>query len=254
MSDELRMYSELAPWWQLLSSRDDYAGEAEFYRGVMVEAAEGPVRRVLELGSGGGNNASYLKQHFEMTLVDRSEGMLGQSRTLNPECEHVAGDMRDVRLGREFDAVFVHDAVSYITSLEGLRRVMVTAAIHCRPGGAVVFCPDYVKETLHPKTSHGGHDGDDGRAMRYLEWVTDPDPDDDTYTVDYAFVLKEADGSVRVDYERHIEGVFATETWLELMSEAGFEAWTVEMRLEDMDESEPGWLNFAGRKTGRSEA
>ena len=31
------------------------------------------------------------------------------SRSINPECEHVQGDMRTLRLGREFDAVFVHD-------------------------------------------------------------------------------------------------------------------------------------------------
>ena len=64
--------------------------------------------------SGGGNNAWHLRRHFTMTLVDRSEEMLAVSRRLNPGCEHVAGDMRDVRLGRTFDAVFVHDAVAYM--------------------------------------------------------------------------------------------------------------------------------------------
>lgn len=248
MSENLRMYSELASWWPLLSSPKDYEGEAVFYRQLMVDSARGEVRRVLELGSGGGNNASYLKSHFEMTLVDRSDQMLAVSRSLNPECEHVAGDMRDVRLGREFDAVFVHDAVVYITSEEDLRRVMETVALHCRTGGAVVFAPDYVKETFQPKTDYGGHDGDDGRAMRYLEWVTDPDPDDCQYLVDYAFVLREADGSVRVDHDRHLEGLFSTETWLRLMSDAGFDGRTAEMRLEDMTEDDPGWLNFAGTK------
>jgi len=47
-------------------------------------------------------------------LVDKSPGMLEVSRALNPECEHVEGDMRTVRLGREFDLVFVHDAVAYM--------------------------------------------------------------------------------------------------------------------------------------------
>jgi SAM-dependent methyltransferase len=244
MSEELRMYSDLAPWWHLLSVPEDYADEAAFYRKLMLECARGEVRRVLELGSGGGNNASHLKAHFEMTLVDRSSGMQAMSRKLNPECEHVPGDMRDVRLGREFDAVFVHDAVSYITSEEDLRRVMETAAVHCRVGGAVVFCPDYVRETFKPGTSHGGHDGD-GRAMRYLEWVTDPDPNDSTYTVDYAFVLREEDGSVRVEHDRHVEGLFSTEDWLRLMREAGFEGRTAELPLE---EGEPGWQIFAGVK------
>jgi hypothetical protein len=48
----------------------------------------------LELGCGGGNNASFLKQHFQMTLTEVSPRMLDQSRHLNQECEHVTGDMR----------------------------------------------------------------------------------------------------------------------------------------------------------------
>ena len=56
-------------------------------------------------------------------------------------------------------------------------------SIHLRPGGAAVLEPDYVREIFEPGTDHGGEDspevaaGRAGRAMRYLEWVTDPDPD-----------------------------------------------------------------------------
>lgn len=245
MGDRLRMYSDLAEWWHLLSAPEDYAEEAVFYRRQIVRLARGAVKRLLELGSGGGNNASHLKAHFELTLVDRSEEMLAQSQHLNPECEHVAADMRDVRLGREFDAVFVHDAVSYITSEEDLGRLIETVAVHCRHGGAVVFCPDYVQDTLRPRTGHGGHDGDDGRALRYLEWVTDPVPDDSLYVVDYAFLLRDADGSVRVEYERHLQGAFATDVWLRLLADAGFEARTVQLEL---GEEGVGWLNFVGVK------
>ena len=41
--------------------------------------------------------------------------MLELSRTLNPDCEHLEGDMRTLRLGRTFDAVLIHDAVMYMT-------------------------------------------------------------------------------------------------------------------------------------------
>ena len=85
----------------------------------MVEKADGPVSTVLELGSGGGNNASHLKRHFTLTLVDRSPEMLELSRGLNPELEHVEGDMRTMRLDRTFDAVFVHDALAYILTERG---------------------------------------------------------------------------------------------------------------------------------------
>ena len=90
-----------------MSPAAEYAEEANFYRTTLNNAARQPIHTVLELGSGGGNNASHMKSHFkEMVLVDLSPGMLAMSRALNPELEHHQGDMRTVRLGREFDAVF----------------------------------------------------------------------------------------------------------------------------------------------------
>jgi SAM-dependent methyltransferase len=230
------MYGELAGWWPLLSAPSEYAEEAEIYRRLLVESADRPPETVLELGSGGGNNAAHLKAHFELTLVDLSPGMLEVSRKENPECEHVQGDMRSVRLGRSFDAVFVHDAVMYMTSEEDLRRAIETAYVHCRPGGAALFAPDQLRETFRTGTDWGGHDGD-GRAVRYLEWTWDPDPLDTTYTVDYAYLLREADGSVRVEHDRHVEGLFPRATWLRLLSETGFSARAVPVELAEL---EPG--------------
>ena len=42
-------------------------------------------------------------------------------------------------LGREFDLVFVHDAIVFATTREALCATMQTAYRHCRPGGAAVF-------------------------------------------------------------------------------------------------------------------
>ena len=129
-----RMYTELASWWPLLSSLDEYAEEAAFYQEKLLEACERPPHTLLEIGSGGGNNASHLKQRFQMVLVDLSPGMLEVSRRLHPECEHVEGDMRTVRLGRQFDWVFLHDAICYMTTEEDLRKAIETAFVHCRSG------------------------------------------------------------------------------------------------------------------------
>src|SRR5262249_47768338 len=75
----VRLYGELADWFHLLTAPEDYAEEAEFARELLVQTAEGPVRTVLELGSGGGNNASHLKATFELALVDVSPTMLDLS-------------------------------------------------------------------------------------------------------------------------------------------------------------------------------
>jgi SAM-dependent methyltransferase len=246
---EMKLYAELASWWPLLSSPADYAEEAAFYRETLVAACRRPPRSVLELGSGGGNNASHMKSHFaEMVLVDLSQGMLEVSRALNPECEHVLGDMRSVRLEREFDGVFVHDAIAYMTTEADLRRAFATAFAHCRAGGAAVFAPDHVRETFRSSTSHGGHDAADGRGLRYLEWTWDPDPSDTTYTVDYACLLRSRDGTLSVEHDRHIEGLFSRSDWLRLLGDVGFQARVIPF---DHSELEPGTLEvFVGTKPG----
>jgi SAM-dependent methyltransferase len=216
-----KLYDQLASWWPLLSAPEEYADEAAFFLQVLRDACREPPRTLLELGSGGGSNASHLKAHFQLTLVDLSPGMLAVSRALNPECEHVEGDMRSVRLGRLFDVVFVHDALMYLTTEEDLFRAMETSFVHCRPGGVALFVPDHVRETFAPGTDHGGHDGD-GRGLRYLEWTWDPEPADTTFLVDYAYLLRDADGSVRVEQDRHVLGLFARDDWLRLLRAAGF--------------------------------
>ncbi len=219
-----------------MSSPDDYVEEAAFYQRELVGACERPPHTLLELGSGGGNNASHLKMRFQMVLVDRSPGMLAVSRRLNPECDHVEGDMRNVRLGRQFDSVFVHDAVMYMTTESDLRRAIETAFVHCRPGGAALFAPDQLRENFRSSTDHGGRDGE-REGMRYLEWSWDPDPTDTTYVVDYAYLLRASDGSVRLEHDRHIEGLFSRADWLRLLTEVGFQPSVVPFERSEL---EPG--------------
>jgi ubiquinone/menaquinone biosynthesis C-methylase UbiE len=244
-----KLYSELSSWWPLMSSPADYVEEAAFYLRELLHACEEPPRTLLEIGSGGGNNASHMKTHFQqVVLVDPAPGMLEVSRALNPECEHLEGDMRTVRLGRQFDCVFVHDAIVYMTTENDLRQAIATAFVHCKPGGAALFAPDHIRENFRPSTDHGGHDGLN-QSLRYLEWTSDPDPTDTTYVVDYAYLLHESDGSVRVERDRYIEGLFARGDWLRVLADVGFRPEVVPF---DHSELEPGTYEvFVGRKPGR---
>ena len=76
----------------MLSPPDDYLDEADFFHRVMVEAGLPAAPTLLELGSGGGNNAAHLKAWFAgVTLTDLSPQMLAVGRALNPDCEHLVG-------------------------------------------------------------------------------------------------------------------------------------------------------------------
>ncbi|MBC7812792.1 MAG: class I SAM-dependent methyltransferase [Burkholderiales bacterium] len=220
----MKLYNELALWWPLVSSPAEYVEEVAFFLPLLAEITARPSPLLLELGSGGGNNALHMKSSFSMvTLVDLSPQMLEVSQVLNPECEHLPGDMRTVRLKRMFDAVFIHDAIDYMTTIEDLRQAMTTAFVHCIPGGMVLLVPDHVRETFEPMTDHGGEDGE-GRSVRFLEWSYDHKETDSTYVTDYVVVLREDNQPVTVEYDQHIIGLFALDEWLSLLRETGFEA------------------------------
>jgi SAM-dependent methyltransferase len=242
-----RLYTDLAGWFHLLTAPEDYADDANYFWQCMVEAAGRAPRSLLELGSGGGNMALHYKRRVTATLTDLSAEMLALSRTINPDVEHVQGDMRTLRLGRTFDAVLVHDAVAYLTTETDLRLAIETAWAHLSPGGVAIFAPDCVRETFRPNTEHGGHDGD-GRALRYLMWTTDPDPADSTYAVDFAYLLSEGEGPPRCVAERHVNGLFGQDDWLRLLVEEGFRARAVTRPYPDVDGPYETLVTFVGVK------
>jgi SAM-dependent methyltransferase len=216
----MKLYGELAGWYRLIDPPRDHVIEAEAHRRLIERVAPG-ARTLLELGAGAGHNAVHLKRHLRCTLTDISEPMLALSRELNPECEHLPGDMRTLRLGRTFDAVLVHDAIMYMTTRDDLRATARTAYEHTRPGGVALFQPDCIRETFRERTDLEGSD-DGARSARFLMWTRDPDPGDDTYVVDFAFLLRDG-ATMRCVHDRHVEGLFSRAAWIETLGGAGYE-------------------------------
>lgn len=215
-----KMYSDFAEWWPLLSAVEDYREEADYFLKILPPSTQ--QRTLLELGCGGGNLASHLAGSFALTLTDLSPQMLAVSRRLNPRAEHLCGDMRTLRLNRQFDVVLMHDAVVYCASEGDLREALQTAALHCKPNGLVLIAPDAVKESFVPATDCGGEDGADGRSLRYLEWSR-LGTDLSTCEVSYTVVRRFPDGFLATDTEVHLEGLFSTQEWRAWSREAGID-------------------------------
>ena len=209
----MRLYSEIAEWWPLISPPEEYADEIPRLR-----AALGTPGRLLELGSGGGHVASHLSD-FERSLVDLSPQKLEVSRALNPDCQHIVGDMRDIRLRERFDAVLVHDAIDYLLTRDDVAAMLETAAEHLVNGGHLVLAPDGVRDTFVDSTTCGGADAPDGRGARFCEWVWDPDPHDTTVRAEYSFMLRDADGHVDLVQDSHVCGLFSIAAWQEMLSD-----------------------------------
>lgn len=237
-------YDSLAPLWPLISPLEDYEVEASEIQHV-IDARVPSARTLLELGSGGGHVAFYLKRRLALTLSDLNKAMLASSARINPECEHVVGDMRTLALDRSFDVVLAHDAIDYMTTEPDLEAALATAHRHLAPGGIAIVIPDHVKERYAPGTECGGTDGADGRAVRYLEWSYPVDDAATTCTTLYNFVVREADGTVQSFHEEHVYGLFPQATWVRLLERCGF---AVEVVEEQTDDDRTPRLIFVGRK------
>jgi SAM-dependent methyltransferase len=221
MSAEPRLYGDLATLWRLFSPPEEYAEEVATFRVRLRRHGVADGGTLLHLGSGGGSIDHHLKQWYRVTGVDLSEAMLAEARRTNPEVEYVRGDMRDVRLERTFDAVLVHDAISYMTSTDELRAVYRTAAEHLRVGGVMIALPEELKERLPALEPTVERRVSGSTILTVLETSFVPDPLDHAFESVYVFLVRDGDG-LRVELDRHVVGAFELEEFLEAIRAAGF--------------------------------
>ncbi len=230
-----KMYTELAEYWTLFSDPAEYATEAADWRDVLRDHL-GPGRhRVLDLGVGGANNLSHLVDEFDAVGVDASAEMLGQARKLIPGLETHVGDMRTVRLGQTFDAVLIHDAISYMTTEADLSATFATAAEHLRPGGVLIVAPDWIAEAFAPPVLDCSTRSAGGVTVSFFEYTHDPDPSDTLIETLFWYLIDDGSG-LRVEHEAHTTGLFGQSTWVELLHEAGFAVELTTVEVGDPDD------------------
>lgn len=227
-----RLYTDLAHLWPHLSPPEHYAEENETLRELIDEALGQPPAgqrwSLLELGAGGGHSTVHLKAHYDCTASDLSPQMLTHCKALNPDVPTVEGDMRDMRLGKQFDAVLICDAIDYMTTRGDAVAALKTIAAHLRPGGVALFAPTYTRETFtdgevaDDGTTIPGIAGDDD--LTYFSFVHDPDPADSTFEMILLYLLRDHETrQVQTIEDRHTCGLFSISDWQDMASEAGLQ-------------------------------
>ena len=197
---EGELYGDLAPWFHLLTPPEEYADEAALQPRAPARAAStGRSRRCSSSGRAAATSASHLQRSMRAHADRPVAGRCSRSaRRINPECEHLVGDMRTLRLGRTFDAVLVHDAICYMTTEADLRAAMATAFEHLRPGGAgrARARLTSARRSRPEPTTVGRTDRRRATAGQAAPCATSngrpiPDPSDTTYQVDYAILTRD---------------------------------------------------------------
>lgn len=216
------LYNELSDLWPLVSAPEDYAFEAQFWKKALRTKLGPGKHHILELGVGGGDNLHHLIGEFKATAVDISEKMLAHSRAQNPTVEHIVGDMRNVRLGRKFDAVIIHDAIGYLINETDLQMTIDTAAAHLNKGGVFITAPEWFSDyPVRPTTWHCTRSLN-GLELTYIQHEYDPDPGDSNLDCLMLFVVRK-NGNVEVLHEIHRIGIFPKSLWENCLRRGGFD-------------------------------
>jgi SAM-dependent methyltransferase len=144
----MTVFGNYARYYDLLYQDKDYVSEAEFIH-KLIQTNAPDANTILELGCGTGNHAMLLaKAGYQVHGVDLSTEMLGcaSDRTdqLSPELaarlQFSQGDLRQLRLDRQFDVVVsLFHVISYQTTNEDLLAAFETAKTHLKPGGVFIF-------------------------------------------------------------------------------------------------------------------
>jgi SAM-dependent methyltransferase len=117
----------------------DYPAEIDAINQIISGACPN-ARTLLDVACGTGAHLAGLRQWYDVEGVDASPAMLEVARRrLRDVPLHVA-DMRDLDLGRTFDAVTcLFSSIGYITEPSELQPTIARLAAHVGPGGVLIL-------------------------------------------------------------------------------------------------------------------
>ncbi len=218
MASDWVSYNQLAWTEDFLADPADYEQEVAHYADLVWQHADPPVKTLLHFGCGAGGHDLYFKRYFAVTGVDLSVGMLDKAREKNPEIEYIEGDMRTIRLDRQFDAVVIPDSIDYIATRGGLQQVIQTAALHLRTGGVLLIVCSTAEQFRNNNFVYTGEKDDVHVTLFENNYANPYTPQTHEITL---FYLIRRNGALETYSEHIVAGLFPQASWEALFTQAG---------------------------------
>lgn len=210
-------YNELAWTENLLANPEECKKEVLFYITLLKQYSVIEINSLLHLGCGAGGHDTYFKQQFKVTGVDLSNGMLKIARGRHSELEYIEGDMKTIRLNRQFDAVIIPDSIDYMVSEDEVNQAVTTAELHLTKGGVLLIAAK-TKETF--RNNNFAYTGEkDGVNVTLLEnnFINTFKPN--TYESAFMYLIREQ-GKLSIRTEHQLLGLFSEDTWEKVFKNA----------------------------------
>jgi ubiquinone/menaquinone biosynthesis C-methylase UbiE len=206
-------YNDLAWTEDLLANPSDYEGEVMVYVELIKQYAAEPPVTLLHLGSGAGGHDWIFKRFFKITGVDLSLGMLNKARITHPDIEYIEGDMRTLRLNRQFDAVAIPDSIDYMVSKDDLRKAIQTATLHLKPGGVLLITAK-TKETFQNNNfAYTGEKAGVHVTLFENNYINPLHPN--THEATLVYMIRQH-GELTIHSDHQILGLFSQDIWEKL--------------------------------------
>lgn len=209
----MTVFRNYARYYDLLYHDKDYVGEAKFIH-QLIQTHAPDAQNILELGCGTGNHAVLLaKEGYQIQGVDFSGEMLQKASDrlsqlpteLASKLEFSQGDIRSVRLDKQFDVVLsLFHVISYQTTNEDLLAAFATVKEHLKPGGIFIFDVWYGPTVLsdRPTVRVKRLEDEEINVTRIAEPVMHPN--DNLVDVNYqVFITDKSSGAVEELQETH---------------------------------------------------
>jgi len=146
------LYHELAPYYDQIYHGKNYRAESTRLRSIVRQFGRSAGRDWLDVACGTGKHLEHLRKYYHCSGVDASPEMLRIARRRLPGVRFTIGDMRSLRLGREFDVVScLFSAIGHLPTEHDLLRCFRRLALHLKPGGVAI-----VEPWISPEMFRGG--------------------------------------------------------------------------------------------------
>lgn len=149
------IYAELAEYYDVMYSFKNYRKETARVVALARRYGRSGGHEWLDVACGTGHHLQFLPRQYRCTGIDLSAAMLRVARRRVPRARFVRGDMRRLRLSKEYDVIScLFSAIGYVRTLPALRRAVAGFVRHLKPGGVLLIEPWLTPKVFRPGRVH----------------------------------------------------------------------------------------------------
>jgi SAM-dependent methyltransferase len=207
-----RLYDAIYTW-------KDYQGEVAKLHALIQERNPG-ARALLDVACGTGKHLELLREQYKVEGVDVDPDMVRIAKERLPGVPIHEGDMVDLDLGKQFDAVTcLFSSIGYVGSAEKLDRAVASMSRHIAPGGVLLVEPWVTPDNFEPgRPSATFVDEPDLKIAR----MDVPKAEGRLSVLEFHYLIGTPDG-IENFTEHHEVGLFTHEEYLKSFRKAGLD-------------------------------